>query len=57
MSPQLLLNSIDAWGIADCICFLEQDGEVAPEYDLETDGLELLREDCREKARSLHQAA
>ena len=57
MSPQVLLNSIDAWDIADCIYFLEQDGEVAPEYDLETDGLELLREDCRVKARSLHQAA
>ncbi len=57
MSPQLLLNSIDAWDIADCLYFLEQDGEVAPEYDLETDGLELLREDCRAKARSLHQAA
>ena len=57
MSLQLLLNSIDAWDIADCVYFLEQDGEVAPEYDLETDGLDLLREDCRAKARSIYLAA
>ena len=57
MSLQILMKSIDAWDIADCIYFLEQDGEVAPEYDLEADGLELLRGDCREKVRSMYQAA
>ena len=57
MSLQLLLNSIDAWDMADCIYFLEQDGDPAPEYDLETDGLERLREDCRDKARTIYLAA
>jgi hypothetical protein len=57
MSLQILMNSIDAWDIADCIAFLEQDDDVAPEYDVETNGLTLLREDCREKARSIYQAA
>jgi hypothetical protein len=57
MSLQILMNSIDAWDIADCIAFLEQDDDVAPEYDVETNGLTLLREDCREKARSIYHAA
>ena len=58
MSLQLLLDSIDAWDISDCIHFLEQDGDTVPEYDLETPaGLWLLREDCREKARTLYRAA
>jgi len=57
MSLLVLMNSIDAWDISDCIYFLEQDGDAAPEYDLEDSGLELLREDCREKARSIYQAA
>ena len=57
MSLQILMKSIDAWDITECLYFLEQDGEVAPEYDLDANGLELLREDCREKVRSIHQAA
>jgi len=57
MSLLVLMNSIDAWDISDCIYFLEQDGNVAPEYDLEDSGLELLRGDCREKARSIYRAA
>lgn len=57
MSLQILMNSIDGWDIADCIYFLEQDGDSAPEYDLETNGLTLLRDDCRDKARSIYQAA
>ena len=57
MSLQVLMKSIDGWDIADCIYFLEQDGDVAPEYDLEADGLALLREECREKVRAIYQAA
>ena len=58
MALRLLLAAIDDWDAESCILFLEQDGDVAPEYDLETSqGLELLREDCREKARAYFQAA
>ena len=57
MSLQILMTSINAWDITDCIYFLEQNGGVAPEYDLEGSGLQLLREDCRDKARAIYRAA
>ena len=45
------IDAISRWSPARCIAFLEQDGDQAPEYDLETDwGLERLREDCKRKA-------
>ena len=58
MALRLLLAAIDDWDAESCILFLEQDGDVAPEYDLEiADGFELLRQDCRDKARAYFQAA
>ncbi len=44
------MQQIDHWQAEQCIAYLEQHGGVAPEYDLEADGLELLRRDCKEKA-------
>ena len=51
-------STIDEWSPEQCISFLEIDGSVAPEYDLETDhGLDRLRADCREKAAESAAAA
>lgn len=58
MTRAELLSAIDQWDPELCISFLEEDGESAPEYDLETqNGLELLRQDCRERASRLATAA
>ncbi|MDH3690036.1 MAG: hypothetical protein OEU36_11225 [Gammaproteobacteria bacterium] len=43
--------TIDEWDAEQCITYLEQDGESAPECDLETErGLERLRQECKERA-------
>lgn len=44
------LQQIDRWQAAQCIAYLEQHGGIAPEYDLEASGLDMLRRDCKEKA-------
>lgn len=44
------LQQIDRWQATQCIAYLEQHGGIAPEYDLEASGLDMLRRDCKEKA-------
>lgn len=52
------LTAIEWWDPELCIAYLEQDGEPAPEYDLETaHGVELLRRDCKDRAARLEKAA
>lgn len=48
---------IGQWDAEQCIGFLERDGAPAPEYDLEADGLGLLRRDCRERLSNIPAAA
>ena len=45
-----LLAQIEDWDPEQLIAYLEQHGDIAPEYDLEAGGIEMLRRDCIEKA-------
>ncbi|MFQ5757475.1 MAG: hypothetical protein ACE5H7_15455 [Acidiferrobacterales bacterium] len=54
MTAEKLLAAIDERGPEDCPAYLEEDGESAPEYDLETArNIERLREDCKERAATI----